>query len=1117
MAQHVSNNTTQQTTGEENKTDALKSTETEHAELGKNKRKDRASEEEEEEEVKAGGEQQGEGQQGKKKPRTAETTNMPVDPTSQVSDMTTNVNNGSGDANQHEIDEDLHSRQLAVYGRDTMRKMASAHVLVSGLKGLGVEIAKNLVLAGVRAVSLHDEGVVETSDLSSQFYFKAQDVGQSRAKCCSPKLQELNPAVKVSVVESTVSTTEPEFLSQFNVVVCLDCPLEKAKRLDQFCHNHQPPIAFIRADTRGLFAQVFCDFGPNFVVDDVDGETPQVGIVSSISQSSPALVNCVEDERLEFQDGELVMFKEVEGMSELNDGKPRRVKNVKAYSFELEEDTSNFKKYISSGLVSKVKEPKTLNFKPLGECIAEPGDFLLSDFAKLERPALLHVAFLALDEFQQKKGSLPRPGMAEDAEEFVQMCHTINQTLSEQSKGAFQKQELDDKLLRKFAMISRGDLSPMSTFIGGIVAQEALKACSGKFHPIFQFFYFDSIESLGDEPVFEDVQPSGSRYDGQVVVFGEKFQQKLEQLNAFVVGAGALGCEFLKLLAMMGVSCSKNGKLTVTDDDTIEKSNLSRQFLFRQTDIGRSKSEVAGQAAQGMNPQFNIASLQNRVCPETEDVFNDSFWEGLDVVINALDNVKARLYVDMRCVYFRKPLLESGTLGPKCNTQVVVPGLTENYGASRDPPEKQAPMCTIHSFPHNIDHCLAWARSEFEGHVEKAPAEVNTYLEDTAAYAANAMNQADGQTKEQLEQVADALSTNKCSTFSECIVWSRKIFDEYFYNRISQLVYTFPEDAKTSNGSPFWSPPKRFPRAIKFDCKDPTHMMFIKSASILKAQVYQIDIPQWCHDDSKLQEAANAYKTPDFVPRSGVKIETDPKATSKFSSSGGDDVSAVENILKVLEPVSKELSPKYRLVPIPFEKDDDTNFHMELITSLANLRARNYSIQEVDKLQAKLIAGRIIPAIATSTAVATGLVCLELYKVLQNVKLESYRNTFGNLSLPLFAMAEPIPPKIFEYNNMKWSLWDRWIIEGDITIQELLDWFVAKGLTSYSISCGPALIYNNLFPKHKERLNKKVLEIVKTVAKLEIPEYRKHFDLVVACEDDEGEDVDIPLVSIKFR
>lgn len=77
-------------------------------------------------------------------------------------------------ANNGEIDEDLHSRQLAVYGRDTMRKMASAHILISGLRGLGIEIAKNIILAGVRAVSLQDGGVVEMADLSSNFYLTQQ-------------------------------------------------------------------------------------------------------------------------------------------------------------------------------------------------------------------------------------------------------------------------------------------------------------------------------------------------------------------------------------------------------------------------------------------------------------------------------------------------------------------------------------------------------------------------------------------------------------------------------------------------------------------------------------------------------------------------------------------------------------------------------------------------------------------------------------------------------------------------------------------------------------------------------------------------------------------------------
>ena len=79
----------------------------------------------------------------------------------------------------------------------------------------------------------------------------------------------------------------------------------------------------------------------------------------------------------------------------------------------------------------------------------------------------------------------------------------------------------------------------------------------------------------------------GSRYDGQIAVFGKQLQNKLESLQIFLVGAGALGCEFLKNFAMMGISTGSGGLLTITDDDVIEKSNLSRQFLFRDWDIGK--------------------------------------------------------------------------------------------------------------------------------------------------------------------------------------------------------------------------------------------------------------------------------------------------------------------------------------------------------------------------------------------------------------------------------------------------------------------------------------------------------------------------------------------------
>ncbi|CAO2824832.1 unnamed protein product [Amaranthus hypochondriacus] len=1015
-----------------------------------------------------------------------------------------------GDGNPMDIDEDLHSRQLAVYGRETMRRLFGSNVLVSGMQGLGAEIAKNLILAGVKSVTLHDEENVQLWDLSSNFVFSEDDVGKNRALASVQKLQELNNAVLVSTLTTKL---KKEHLSDFQAVVFTDINLDKALEFNDYCHSHQPPIAFIKAEVRGLFGNVFCDFGPEFTVLDVDGEEPHTGIIASISNDNPALVSCVDDERLEFQDGDLVVFSEVHGMPELNDGKPRKVINARPYSFSIEEDTTNYGIYQKGGIVTQVKQPKVLHFKPLREALNDPGDFLLSDFSKFERPPLLHLAFQALDKFVCELGRFPSPGSEEDAQKLISVAAKMNEAL-----GDSRLDDINPKLLRHFAFGAKAVLNPMAAMFGGIVGQEVVKACSGKFHPLYQFFYFDSVESLPTEPLeASDLVPRNSRYDAQISVFGWRFQKKLEEAKTFVVGSGALGCEFLKNLALMGVSCSSQGKLTVTDDDVIEKSNLSRQFLFRDWNIGQAKSTVAAAASTSINPQLQVEALQNRVGPETENVFDDNFWENLTVVINALDNVNARLYVDQRCLYFQKPLLESGTLGAKCNTQMVVPHLTENYGASRDPPEKQAPMCTVHSFPHNIDHCLTWARSEFEGLLEKTPAEVNAYLSNPGEYASSMRNAGDAQARDTLERVLECLERERCKTFEDCITWARLKFEDYFANRVKQLTFTFPEDAPTSTGAPFWSAPKRFPRPLQFSSSDPSHLHYIMAASILRAETFGIPVPDWAKQPKKLADAVDKVIVPDFEPKKDAKIVTDEKATS-LSSSSIDDAAVIDELISKLENARKDLQPGYRMKPIQFEKDDDTNFHMDLIAALANMRARNYSIPEVDKLKAKFIAGRIIPAIATSTAMATGLVCLELYKVLAGGhKVEDYRNTFANLALPLFSMAEPVPPKVFKHRDMTWTVWDRWVLKGNPTLKELIQWLKEKGLNAYSISCGSCLLFNSMFPRHKDRMDKRVVDLATEVAKLEIPPYRRHLDVVVACEDDDDNDIDIPLVSVYFR
>jgi molybdopterin/thiamine biosynthesis adenylyltransferase len=96
---------------------------------------------------------------------------------------------------------DRWSRYIGVMGIEAVRKQATAQVLISGLDGLGVEIAKNITLSGVKRLTLHDKHCTSYEDLSSQFFLTQDDIGKNRAECCLNKLQELNFYVRLGLLE----------------------------------------------------------------------------------------------------------------------------------------------------------------------------------------------------------------------------------------------------------------------------------------------------------------------------------------------------------------------------------------------------------------------------------------------------------------------------------------------------------------------------------------------------------------------------------------------------------------------------------------------------------------------------------------------------------------------------------------------------------------------------------------------------------------------------------------------------------------------------------------------------------------------------------------------------
>jgi ubiquitin-activating enzyme E1 len=214
----------------------------------------------------------------------------------------------------------------------------------------------------------------------------------------------------------------------------------------------------------------------------------------------------------------------------------------------------------------------------------------------------------------------------------------------------------------------------------------------------------------------------------------------------------------------------------------------------------------------------------------------------------------------------------------------------------------------------------------------------------------------------------------------------------------------------------------------------------------------------------------------------------------------------------------------FKLTPVEFEKDDDTNHHIDFITAASNLRAENYKIEQADRHKTKFIAGKIIPAIATTTALVTGLVVLELYKIIDGkTDIEQYKNGFINLALPFFGFSEPIASPKVEYMGPDGKvtldkIWDRFEVN-DITLKELIDDFKKRGLNISMLSSGVSLLYASFFPKAKlnERLGLKLSELVQTVSKKQIPEHQKEVIFEMVAEDEDDEDVEVPYIKVKVR
>jgi ubiquitin-activating enzyme E1 len=1124
--------------------------------------------------------------------------------------MANMANNGENNLTENKRFMDQYSRQIGAYGLETMGRLITLDVLIVGMRGVGIECAKNLCLAGPRSVTVCDPNKVFMRDLGSNFFLTPEHIGRPRGECVTAKLNELNGMV---TVKSIPSLTE-DAVKKSSVLIYTDGSRDELLKWNAFCRANK--VAFMAGDVLGCFGYMFTDFNEHLVRDS-NGENPNVRVITNISNDEQGVVTVLTPPEpgarrygIEENDHDgFIELDDVDGMVDsdgksINDYGPFKIKSMyntykkkdgkegkrfNAYQFEIG-DTSKFSKYEGGGVMTQKKIPFKREFKDLKESLRNPigkGEYglLFTDGSKFGRGEQLHFALQGVWEFQSKNNRLPVPRYEDDAKECIRYAKEYNEAC-QKDESAMAVEEVDEKIVKLVAMFADTEFQPHACFFGGCLAQEAVKL-AGKYNPLNQWCHVDCFEVLPEEEV-TDGKPSGTRYDDHTILFGSKLQEKIMNQKTFMVGCGALGCELLKNFALGGIGCGPNGLITITDNDRVEVSNLSRQFLFREHNVGLPKSVGAFKAVQLMNDQIKVKALELLVAPNTEKVFNDEFWKGQDFVTNALDNVKARVYVDSKCVYFSKPLLESGTLGTKCNSQVIVPHITKSYADTKDAEEEDhIPMCTLRNFPSLIDHCIEWARAQFTDLFVKPVSDGLKFTEDQGGYLQglrdkcldekhSRANRANAIATELpvLEALKLLISKSRNANFDTCVDMAVETFNSLFRDRIMDLTDRYPADAKTKEGEAFWSGAKRFPAAAKIDINDKLHMDFIIScANIYAANVGLVNSP------SKMEymipeghEWRNAGKVGSIVTSMGekprkkrsvvideAKDDDVSKAEAKTDQSGdgnslNDDMNDQLNEFQTILNELNETKPLDRpFQPADFEKDQDLNFHIDFITAAANLRARNYRIKEAPKHKCKLIAGKIIPAIATTTAAVTGLVMTEMYKVIQGKGMEAYRDSSNNLGINAYFFSEPAPADQAkdEYDPIMmeevkclpagFTKWDKTevAIDQGTTLKQFLEIFKKQtGLTCSLLlhSCaetaeegskirGRMLYDSNAWQQKTKELFASKMEtplidwIKERYAEAELfanPNLRL-LPLIPVCADDSGQSFKIPQLVVKWR
>ncbi|CAD8141130.1 unnamed protein product [Paramecium pentaurelia] len=966
-----------------------------------------------------------------------------------------------------------YSRQAAALGMDTQQKLGQLDCFIYGLRGLGIEIARNLILMGLKRVIIYDKTVLSISDLGTNVYGKFDQVNKiTREQVVIQSLKNLNENVIVDIYDGIING---ENLKQFSIVVMTDIWNQNLiQEINEA--TRQQGNGFILAHSSGLFGSIFVDFSDNFIIEDNNGEKCKEFFIEEIKRDQKGIVHTI-DRCTNLQDGDYVKFKEVLGMTEVND-KVFKINTFSSHQFSIG-DTTKFSEYQRQGKAIQVKIPETISFKSYKNMLQGNQD-------NLDKTHQLQIAYNSILTFMNQNTRIPNLLDENDANQVLELAQQITQ-------------QLDIQLIKNISLYLQTQIAPLTSFWGGIVAFEVIKY-TGKFTPIRQWFHQEFYDALPEIEVNRNLK--NCQYDDYYAIFGQEIMEKLQNQNLLLMGVGGLGNEYLKIFCLMGIGIGQKGQLSIIDDDQIELSNLNRQFLFNKNHIGSNKAIVASAMINQINPSIQCKAYPYNMQKENEQIFNQSFWNNIDLTVNAVDNIRARNYMDSQCCYYSKPNFESGSEGTKCHSQVILPFQTESFSEFRDFPEISIPKSTYLNFPSNTDHNIEWGLEYLKNIFEQSSNNLFKLYQNPLTFLNQFYNQHQNQIiylKDQLQFIEKYLLIFINPILENIVRFAKNLFYYLFNIKIKQLLNSFPPDYELQNGILFWTNPKRLPKPIEFDSIDPLHQQFIHSvvniAIKIIGQPLQIDqeeisviIKQNHPIDKEIFEVEN-----NKINENEIKQQVDMLKTK------------LDNLIQ------QNLTNLQYIKPFSYQKHKLNYIELQFMTSAANLRGINFNIPSVTRQQVRERVDQIIPQLITTKAVITGIVGIEILKYILQKNINLIRNTYINLALNTFIFAQPKPPfqnVDLEYNYLicdrtiaipkNWTAWDIIKINKKMTIGELIKYFEQNyNVDVQFLGFNHHIIYSKFKPQTQDLLTKDCAEVYAQVSKKQQPEDEINYNVIL--------------------